>query len=166
MRTARPTVFNIYGIQDSSTRKIPTFQAGLPPSIACVGPMILRSLERGYPMADSSRKTAKNSTTKKSSTRNTGAQPRGTAAASPGTPTGFRVRAYQVGFGDCFLLTFEYPSGNKHVLIDFGTVRLPDNAPRDQLMKIAQDIKQVCGSEGLTAVVETHRHRDHISGFS
>ncbi len=117
-------------------------------------------------MADSSRKTAKNSTTKKSSTRNTGAQPRGTAAASPGTPTGFRVRAYQVGFGDCFLLTFEYPSGNKHVLIDFGTVRLPDNAPRDQLMKIAQDIKQVCGSEGLTAVVETHRHRDHISGFS
>lgn len=117
-------------------------------------------------MPNSSRKTAKKKTTTTSKTKTASTPPRGAAAADEGMPAGFRVRAYQVGFGDCLLLTFEYPSGNKHVLIDFGTVRLPDNAPKDQLMKIAQDIQQVCGSEGLTAVVETHRHRDHISGFS
>src|SRR5262249_54700593 len=82
-------------------------------------------------------------------------------------PISFRVRAYQVGFGDCFLLTFKYSGGkNKHVLVDFGSVSLPPDAPKDQLQKIATDIKNECGSDGLTAVVETHRHRDHISGFS
>jgi hypothetical protein len=30
---------------------------------------------------------------------------------------------------------------------------------------VAADIKNVCGAAGLTAVVATHRHADHISGF-
>jgi hypothetical protein len=40
-------------------------------------------------------------------------------------PTGLTVRMYQVGFGDCFLLTFHYPkTGDRHVLIDFGSSNL------------------------------------------
>lgn len=81
-------------------------------------------------------------------------------------PAQLRVRSYQVGFGDCFLLTFMYPSGNRHVLLDFGSVKLPAGVPRNQLKLVAEDIKQECGKEGLTAVIVTHRHRDHISGFS
>ena len=39
-------------------------------------------------------------------------------------PISFRLRTYQVGFGDCFLLTFRYPptskgkSRDRHMLID------------------------------------------------
>jgi hypothetical protein len=38
-----------------------------------------------------------------------------------------RVRMYQVGFGDCFLLRFEYAGQAepaRHILIDFGTRQL------------------------------------------
>src|SRR5215813_12013562 len=38
-----------------------------------------------------------------------------------------RVRMYQVGFGDCFLLSFEYAGQAepaRHILIDFGTRQL------------------------------------------
>ena len=41
-------------------------------------------------------------------------------------PTSVEIRAYQVGFGDCFLLSFIYGEKDKrHVLIDFGTTGLP-----------------------------------------
>ncbi len=81
-------------------------------------------------------------------------------------PTSIEIRAYQVGFGDCFLVSFVYPKDEKrHVLIDFGTTKLPGNAkPSAHMPKIAQDIHAVCGGN-LTAVVATHRHADHISGF-
>jgi beta-lactamase superfamily II metal-dependent hydrolase len=82
------------------------------------------------------------------------------------TPTQFRIRAYQVGFGDCFLLTFTYAKEKKNILLDFGTVRLPAGVPKNQLQLIAADIKKECAGKGLTAVIVTHRHRDHISGFS
>jgi Metallo-beta-lactamase superfamily len=87
-------------------------------------------------------------------------------------PTGLTVRMYQVGFGDCFLLTFHYPKGDRHVLIDFGSTKMPAKAaPKEGLLSIAKAIKEVCKSEAypngkLTAVVATHRHADHISGFA
>jgi hypothetical protein len=75
------------------------------------------------------------------------------------------IRSYQVGFGDCYLLTFVYAADDKrHVLIDFGSTSLPKNAPKDQLVRIAKDIEKFVGNQPL-AVVATHRHRDHISGF-
>ena len=75
------------------------------------------------------------------------------------------VRTYQVGFGDCFLLSFNYDSGKKkHVLIDFGTKALPKGSPKNLMLRIANNIKEVVGDD-LVAVVATHRHQDHISGF-
>lgn len=81
------------------------------------------------------------------------------------------IRAYQVGFGDCFLLTFEYPNGEKesdrerHVLIDFGSTGMPAGVDSgDQMMKVAEDISKRCDGK-LQMVVATHRHKDHISGF-
>jgi L-ascorbate metabolism protein UlaG (beta-lactamase superfamily) len=83
-------------------------------------------------------------------------------------PKKAEIRSFQVGFGDCFLLTFVYGENDKrHVLIDFGTTGLPRKAkPSVHMPKVANEIKQLVGDQGrLTAVVATHRHADHISGF-
>ncbi len=85
-------------------------------------------------------------------------------------PVSATLRAYQVGFGDCFLLTFHYSitpgEHDQHVLIDFGSTGLPPSKRQgDQLLRIAKDIKATCQGK-LTAVVATHRHEDHINGFS
>lgn len=79
-------------------------------------------------------------------------------------PTGVRVRSYNVGFGDCFLLSFSYTGGAEHhVLIDFGSTKPSPFGP-DTLVPIAEQIKDDSGGK-LQMVVATHRHADHISGF-
>jgi len=81
-------------------------------------------------------------------------------------PSSATVFAYQVGFGDCFLLRFNYPAGiQKHVLIDFGTTGLPEATAKSHLLQVANDIAAQCNGK-LDAVVATHRHADHISGFA
>ena len=86
-------------------------------------------------------------------------------------PTEFTLRAYQVGFGDCFLLTFHYPAhGTKaafqrHLLIDFGSTGKPKAAEGNLLLRVAEDIRKECNGK-LHAVIATHRHKDHISGFA
>jgi len=82
------------------------------------------------------------------------------------SPKGATVRTYAVGFGDCFLLSFDYGGGlERHVLIDFGSTGFPAGVPQTRMMEIAQDIKQRTKGK-LHAVVATHRHKDHISGFA
>ncbi|HSF38409.1 MAG TPA: hypothetical protein VLT87_01375 [Thermoanaerobaculia bacterium] len=79
-------------------------------------------------------------------------------------PTSVTLRSYQVGFGDCFLLSFHYGEDEaRHVLLDFGTTGLPQNGL--SLPDIARQIKSDCGGK-LHAVIATHRHADHISGFA
>lgn len=81
-------------------------------------------------------------------------------------PSKLEIRAYNVGFGDCFLLSIVYAAGEKrHVLIDFGMKPGPRDADRDYPTAIAEDIRKVSGGT-LTAIVATHRHQDHISGFT
>jgi hypothetical protein len=83
-------------------------------------------------------------------------------------PKSVEIRSYQVGFGDCFLLSFVYgEKDRRHVLIDFGTTGLPgrNTKPSTHMPKIANHIKTVCGAKGLAALVATHRHADHINGF-
>lgn len=87
-------------------------------------------------------------------------------------PTKLTIRAYQVGFGDCFLLSFQYPKGKKksdqekHVLIDFGSTGMPEGVDSsDHMMRVANDISHRCNGK-LQIVVATHRHKDHISGFT
>jgi hypothetical protein len=54
-------------------------------------------------------------------------------------PRALTLRAYGVGFGDCFLLTFHYDAaatGDRHLLIDFGCTERPPNAPSNLMKKI------------------------------
>ena len=50
------------------------------------------------------------------------------------------------------------------MLIDFGSTGLPEGTARTRMMDIAKDIKERTGGR-LDAIVATHRHKDHISGF-
>ncbi len=82
------------------------------------------------------------------------------------TPTKVSILAFQVGFGDCFLLRFHYPGGeNRHVLIDFGSYPKASWLKGTGMRQVAEAIKRECGGK-LHAVVATHRHADHISGFT
>src|SRR5437667_7338255 len=85
--------------------------------------------------------------------------------ATTKSPSSLTLRAYQVGFGDCFLLTFHYAKQDRHILIDFGSTGQPATAGPNLLDRVAADIKEQCGGK-LHAVVATHRHKDHISGFA
>lgn len=73
---------------------------------------------------------------------------------------------YEVGHGDCFLLTFRYRrQADRNVLIDCGTTAATWQEQYRRLGEIASDIKSQCGGR-LDAVVATHPHRDHIGGFA
>ncbi len=80
-------------------------------------------------------------------------------------PKNIELRTYQVGFGDCFLLTFKYAARDRHVLIDFGSMALPEGAAKGHMLKVAEQIRKDCGGQ-LDIVVATHRHTDHVSGFA
>jgi hypothetical protein len=82
-------------------------------------------------------------------------------------PTKLTIRSYQVGFGDCFLLTFQYSAGTiepVQVLIDCGSTGMPKKFSTG-LPAVAKAIAKDCGNK-LTAVIATHRHADHINGFA
>jgi hypothetical protein len=51
------------------------------------------------------------------------------------------------------------------MLIDFGSTGRPEDAPKDLLMQVAEDIREYCEKK-IHIIVATHRHQDHISGFT
>lgn len=82
-------------------------------------------------------------------------------------PIAVTLKAFQVGFGDCFLLTFHYGDNDeRHILIDFGSTGLPKSLPKNQMILVAQEIEKLCKDGCFFGIVATHRHKDHVSGFS
>jgi beta-lactamase superfamily II metal-dependent hydrolase len=77
-----------------------------------------------------------------------------------------RVRMYRVGFGDCFLLTVPSPGGAQHVLIDCGVT--PGTTHKGDIGTIKSAVAQMAKDTDnhLALVIMTHRHMDHIIGFS
>ena len=82
-------------------------------------------------------------------------------------PSRIDFRAYNVGFGDCLLLSFTYPGpidgrAERHVLVDFGSNKSAKGGPT--LRQVAAQIEADTHGK-LDVVVLTHRHRDHLAGF-
>ena len=84
-------------------------------------------------------------------------------------PKTVTARMYDVGFGDCMLLSFNYDPDpilgdrtRRHMLVDFGSTRYPYSGFKLERVTELLDEK----TEGqLDVLVVTHRHKDHVSGF-
>lgn len=75
-----------------------------------------------------------------------------------------RVRMYRHGLGDCFLLTFEgRGAGPASALIDCG-VLLGTEGAAEKMRAVLEDVGRTAGGR-LAALVATHEHWDHLSGF-
>jgi hypothetical protein len=89
-------------------------------------------------------------------------------------PRSVAVRMYQVGFGDCFMVSFKYPRplddgrAERHMLVDFGSTHRPkaSRGGRRSIVAQAADLIKEDTGGALDVVVLTHRHRDHLSGFA
>jgi beta-lactamase superfamily II metal-dependent hydrolase len=119
-------------------------------------------------------RTKKTPTTKKApatkkppATATNPALPTNTAPATGGgSATGLRVRMYRVGFGDFFLLTVPSDAGPQHILIDCGVT--PGTTHKGDIGTIKNAVADMAKETGnkLALVIMTHRHMDHIIGFS
>jgi beta-lactamase superfamily II metal-dependent hydrolase len=80
---------------------------------------------------------------------------------------GIRVRMYRVGFGDFFLISFLDGGGNPlHVIVDCGVFRGKDQTGDLHSIEAAvADMAKTTGGQ-VALIIMTHRHADHISGFS
>lgn len=74
-----------------------------------------------------------------------------------------RLRMYNVGFGDCFLLRIPTDDGERRMLVDCGYHSQGKGEFSD--VELVRQIKKDLDGEPLDVVVATHRHQDHISGF-
>ncbi len=97
-------------------------------------------------------------------------------AKKTGKPISIDLYTYNVFFGDCFLLIFNYDdSTHRSVLIDFGSTgkgtpgdearaNTEETTTGERLLEVAKHIDETCGHK-LNVVIATHRHKDHIYGF-
>ena len=77
-----------------------------------------------------------------------------------------RVRMYRVGFGDFFLLTVPSPDGPQHILIDCGVTN--GTTGKGDIHTIKSAVAHMANEtkSRLALIIVTHRHADHIIGFS
>ena len=83
--------------------------------------------------------------------------------------TKLTIRMYNVGFGDCFLLTFTTKARPYTMLIDCGRLSGSTKEGPDfweVVKQLVDDLPKIDGHPHADIVVMTHRHRDHVHGFS
>jgi beta-lactamase superfamily II metal-dependent hydrolase len=84
-----------------------------------------------------------------------------------GGEAGVRVRMYRVGFGDFFLVSFLPDAGDPvHMVIDCGVFKgTKQTGDIGSIEAAVADMIQTTGGK-LALLMVTHRHADHIAGFS
>ncbi len=77
-----------------------------------------------------------------------------------------RIRMYRVGFGDFFLMTVPTADGPQHILIDCGVT--PGKTKKGDIGTIKAAVAHMAEEtkKDLALIIVTHRHQDHIIGFS
>jgi len=75
---------------------------------------------------------------------------------------------YNVGFGDCFMVTIPTADRRLRILFDCGSIaRDPEVEMEDVLQQLWADATDPSEDQPrIDVVVGTHRHRDHVSGFA
>lgn len=80
--------------------------------------------------------------------------------------SGLRVRMYRVGFGDFFLVIVPTSKGDQHILIDCGVFKgTSGTGDIGSIVEAVEDMFKTTNGH-LALVIMTHRHADHIAGFS
>jgi beta-lactamase superfamily II metal-dependent hydrolase len=95
-------------------------------------------------------------------------------AASPSTRRAeqLKIRMYNTGFGDCFLITIPAPDRPRKVLIDCGKHSLSKCKPplKRIVSQVQADLVEPDGANGkkqrIDLLIVTHRHLDHVNGFA
>jgi hypothetical protein len=77
-----------------------------------------------------------------------------------------RIRMYRVGFGDFFLITAWSKDGPQHILVDCGVTRGKTGEGDIGTIKTAVRHMAQETDNRLALIIVTHRHQDHIIGFS
>lgn len=116
---------------------------------------------KSSPKTAAKKKAAGKSKAKKPAAKKKKAAPSAGPVAPNGGSTGLRVRMYRVGFGDFFLVTVPSSSGPKHVLIDCGVHSKDTHSIGAAVAHMAQET-----NKELSLIIVTHRHADHVTGFS
>ena len=80
---------------------------------------------------------------------------------------GLKVRMYRVGFGDFFLVTVPTGRGkNEYILIDCGVFKgTSGTGDIGSIVAAVEDMYKTTKGK-IALVIMTHRHADHIAGFS
>lgn len=82
-----------------------------------------------------------------------------------------RIRMYRVGFGDFFLMTVPTDDGPQHILIDCGVTKgkaKKGEHAKGDIGTIKAAVAHMANEtdKKLALIIVTHRHEDHIIGFS
>ena len=109
-------------------------------------------------------KTSKKSSSKKPAAKKSSKKIKSKKAAGSGKEV--RIRMYNVGFGDAFLVLLPANGKQRRILFDCGSIEAAKNAPMASIVdRIIADVTDRDGVPRIDVVVATHRHKDHISGF-
>jgi len=86
--------------------------------------------------------------------------------AAPVQAGQLRIRMYRVGFGDFFLMTVPSAKGPLHIVIDCGVTK--GTTGKGDIGTIKEAVADMAAETGgeLALIIMTHRHMDHIIGFS
>jgi beta-lactamase superfamily II metal-dependent hydrolase len=102
----------------------------------------------------------------RSNARVAGKRARGPRKAASGSAAGLKVRMYRVGFGDFFLITVPTGAEDRFILVDCGVFKgTSGKGDIGTIEEAVEDLYKTTGGD-LALVIMTHRHADHIAGFS
>ena len=109
---------------------------------------------------------AKSRSAPKRTAKKAGARTASKKASNGKGPSTLRVRMYRVGFGDFFLVTVPSAKGPRHILVDCGVTR--GTSGKGDIATIKSAVRHMAKETGskLALIIVTHRHQDHIIGFS